>query len=137
MKRVQLCLILLLPLVLACSRQEYDIWEGVNTEMTLFEEEISAPLGSIGPITLGPFVDKLGKMEGVGELLGELLKVADDGLLKLENREALFKMNAYEVSAQLEDPDQAQACTPPSRTSASPSPTATASAAPSLTPASP
>lgn len=109
MKRVQLCLILLLPLVLACSRQEYDIWEGVNTEMTLFEEEISAPLGSIGPITLGLFVDKLGKMEGVGELLGELLKVADDGLLKLENRDALFKMNAYEVSAQLEDPDQAQA----------------------------
>ena len=109
MKRVQLCLILLLPLVSGCSRQEYDIWEGMNTEMTLFEEEVSAPLGSIGPITLGSFVDKLGRMEGIGQVLGELLKVADDGLLKLETRGAIFKKNVYEVSAQLNDPGLAQA----------------------------
>ena len=49
MKHFRFCLLLFLPLALACSRKAYDVSDGFNTDLTLFENEISVPVGSVGP----------------------------------------------------------------------------------------
>lgn len=99
--------LLSLPLVLACSRSEYDITENINMEMTLFEEEISVPVGSLGPLTLDDVFDKLGEMEGVGELLAQFVKIGPDGELYVEEEDNIYKINVYELEKQLEDAGKA------------------------------
>lgn len=100
-------LLLSLPLFLACSRSEYDVTENLNMEMTLFQEEISVPLGSLGPLTLGDVLDKLGDMDGVGELLADYINVDPEGDLYVEETENIYKINVYEVEKQLEDASKA------------------------------
>ncbi len=97
-------LLLLLPLVLACSRSEYDISEGVNTEMTLFENEISIPVGSVGPFTLGSVFSLLGEVEGLGEILADYLTVGPDGTVYTEDAGSIYRANIYELEKELEDP---------------------------------
>ena len=90
-----LLLTLLLP---ACTGKEYDISEeGLNMEMTLFEDEVSVPLGKIGPFTLSTVLDRLGAVEGIGTLLSGYIKVDEDGVLYLEDSETFYRGNIYEV----------------------------------------
>ena len=46
----------------SCTRnKEYDINDGLNTEITLFADEISIPIGAVGPVTLETFIPMLEK----------------------------------------------------------------------------
>ncbi|MCR5325833.1 MAG: hypothetical protein K6E37_03675 [Bacteroidales bacterium] len=51
MKRLLIPVLALIALSASCARQEYDISEGVNKEVTLFENVISAPIGGKVPYT--------------------------------------------------------------------------------------
>ncbi len=53
MKKIPFVLFSLGLLVACKGKMDYDISEGINREMTLFEDEITVPIGSIGPITIG------------------------------------------------------------------------------------
>ena len=106
--RFLFCLLLILPMIVSCSRKEYDISEGFNKDLTLFEEEISVPLGNIAPITLGSGLDQLNQIAGLGDALAGILKVGDDDNLFVESIGTLFKINAYELEKQMADPNVAQ-----------------------------
>ena len=101
-------LLLAFPLVLACSRPEYDISEGVNTEITLFENEISVPIGSAGPFSLGMVFDKLAEIEGVGEFFSEYLKVNPDGFIYTDDAGSIYEANVYELEKEMDDPGVSQ-----------------------------
>ena len=111
-RRLQYYLFIILPLLTACSDMAYDMEKGVNKDITLFQEEISAPLGSVGPITVGSLLDKLGSATGMGDLLDEMLTVEEDGALTIEYGETFYTINAYEVERQLPDPSVAQEWSP-------------------------
>lgn len=104
MKRFHYCLLFILPLVLACGRKEYDISEGFNKDITLFQEGISVPLGSIGPLTLGSVLDMLFQIEDLGPMLAEYLIEGEDGYMKMVDSDNIFKLNVYEMEKELEDP---------------------------------
>ena len=91
---LSLLLTVLLP---ACAGKEYDMSEGLNTELTLFEEEVSVPVGKIGPFTLSTVLDRLSAVEGIGTLLSDYIKVDHDGALYLEDSETFYRDNIYEV----------------------------------------
>ena len=103
MKRLLLPLLLFSALCLSCARQEYDISEGVNKEVTLFENEISAPLGSLSPITIGSTLSGLSKVGGLGGMVADYIKVAEDGSLILEDENDLFRINVYELEKSMAD----------------------------------
>ncbi len=59
--------ILVFALLCSCNGNlDYDTSKGINTEMTLFQEEISVPIGSIGPLTIGSALDRLNTVPGIG-----------------------------------------------------------------------
>ena len=91
---LSLLLTVLLP---ACAGKGYDMSEGLNTELTLFEEEVSVPVGKIGPFTLSTVLDRLSAVEGIGTLLSDYIKVDHDGALYLEDSETFYRDNIYEV----------------------------------------
>lgn len=108
MKRFFLVLLPLLALALSCARAEYDISEGVNTDVTLFSDEIVVPVGSIGPITIGSTLGGVSKIPGMGDLLSNLIKQDSEGNLYMEDSGSIFKINVYELEKRLEDPTKAQ-----------------------------
>jgi hypothetical protein len=92
----------------SCSRSEYDISEGFNKDITLFEKEISVPIGSIGPITIGSTLGGLSAIEGIGGLVAEYIKEDADGNLVLEDNGDIFRINIYELEKKLGDVSIAQ-----------------------------
>ena len=110
MKRYILFLIAL-PLIAACSHPEYDISEGFNKEITLFGDEISAPLGSIGPLTIGSTLNGLSQIPDLGGLVSQYIKEAEDGSLVMDDAGSIFQINVYELEKRLADPSTPQTWT--------------------------
>jgi len=94
MKTKNLCPLALLLAIAGCSRQEYDISNGVNKEVTLFNEQITVPVGSIGPIQLKEIM----KLELVTSLVGDNMRIADDGVVWLESQSELYSVNGYALA---------------------------------------
>ena len=63
MKR--LLILLLLPLIASCGNMDYDISGGVDGEVTLFGDQVSIPLGDIGPVTLKSLIGGEGVLDAV------------------------------------------------------------------------
>lgn len=103
-----LSLLLLAVLLAACSDKAYDISDGINKEITLFGDEISVPIGSIGPLTVGSTLDGVSQIEGIGGLVAQYIKEAEDGSLVLEDNGSIFKINVYELEKRLADAKTAQ-----------------------------
>ena len=95
----------LLLAIAGCSRQEYDTSGGVNKEVTLFSEKITVPVGSIGPIQLSEIL----KVDLLKNLLGDNLRLADDGVIWLESQTELYSVNGYELA--LKAPNRGEAFT--------------------------
>lgn len=87
----------------ACAHKEYDLSEGLNKEVTLFEDEISLPIGSIGPVTLEYAMGSLGKIEGIGSMVAEYIKEDADGFLCVEDSGSIFRSNIYEIERAMGD----------------------------------
>lgn len=91
---------MLLP---GCSKKEYDISDGFNREMTLFEDEITLPIGSAGPVTIKDLLDSSPTVAG---LFNNLLKEGDDGVFYFESDDAIFSQSAYKLALEIPDPTE-------------------------------
>ena len=97
--------LLLVPLVLwACENKAYNT-ERLNKEVTLFEKEISIPVGNMGPFTLEDILNTE-KLSSIKALLGEVLKTDSNGYLKADTEDDFWVINAYEVALKVPDPTQ-------------------------------
>jgi len=83
----------------ACSDERYDLSDGINKDITLFEEEISVPVGSIGPITVESTLLK----SSLGETFAEFITVDDDGILLIESDNDLYSVNVHRIEAEQDD----------------------------------
>lgn len=94
--------LLLFPLLLwACENKAYDT-EKLNKEVTLFEKEISIPVGNIGPFTLEDILNTE-KLSSIKALLGGVLKTDSDGYIKADTEDDFWVINAYEVALKASD----------------------------------
>lgn len=88
----------------ACTANlKYDTSEGIDGTVRLFEEEISVPVGDIGPISVGYL---LGQSETISELLNSLLTIGEDGSFGLASSDVLFTESLYLLKDIVEDPSQ-------------------------------
>ena len=90
---------LCLLMVTACENKLYDTEDGLNREMTLFEDEISVPIGNAGPFIL----DLALQNKTVGALLGSAISTEEDGTIISKSSDQFFKMSAYEIIAKTKD----------------------------------
>lgn len=97
--------LLLLALVLfpGCSKKEYDISDGINQEMTLFEDEITLPLGNAGPITVKSLLES---SPSLAALFENLVKEGDDGNYFFEVADVIFTESAFKLAMEIPDPTQ-------------------------------
>ena len=94
--------LLLFPLILwACENKAYDM-DNLNKEVTLFEKEISIPVGNMGPFTLEDILNTE-KLSSIKALLGGALKTDSDGYLKADTEDDFWVINAYEVALKAPD----------------------------------
>ena len=70
----------------SCANMDYDISNGVDNEYTLFSEEISVPVGDVGPVSLGILLDGT----GFRETIDEYVKEDEDGFLVIEKEDVLY-----------------------------------------------
>ena len=103
MKKSLLFIISLGMLVACKGNMDYDISEGINKDITLFEDEITLPIGSIGPITIGSTLNAESKMDGIIGMLTNYIKTAPDGRMILEDTGSIFKINVYELEKEAGD----------------------------------
>ena len=73
----------------ACSQEAYDLSRGIDKEMTLFTDQVSIPLGDVGPLTPKSLVDK----SGLGDMLKDYVTEDEDGYLVVEKEESFFSSN--------------------------------------------
>ena len=103
MKRL-LFVLLFLSVLSACnSYMQYDISEGINKEVTLFQDGITVPIGSIGPLTIGSSLNGNSKISGAVGLIANYLKVGPDGNMILEDTGSIFKISVYELEREAKD----------------------------------
>ena len=108
MRKTAILGVALLALTLSCSRKEYDISEGFNKEISVFQEEITVPVGSIGPVTIGSTLDGISQIPGLGGMISQYIKEGENGDLMMESEGNIFKINVYELEKQMKDPAQAE-----------------------------
>ena len=87
----------------ACTRSEYDPSNGVNREMTLFQEEIYVPVGQVGPITVK---DLLSSNKSIASLIESLVKEESNGTFYIESEDQVFAVNAFRELMDIPDPTQ-------------------------------
>ena len=85
MKRLLILLFLLL--IWSCSNMDYDISNGVDNEFTLFSEEISVPVGDVGPVSLGILLDGT----GFRETIDQYVKEDEEGFLVIEKEDQVYQ----------------------------------------------
>jgi len=86
MKRIFAYLLLILPVLSSCDNLDYDISKGVDSEVTLFSDKVSAPVGDVGPLSMGILLDKTGLREQLDGYVGE----DEDGFIVLENTNQFY-----------------------------------------------
>lgn len=99
---LQTQLLLALSLLSACGHGEYDISRGVDTQVTLFTDEISLPIADIGPITPKQL---LGDVD-LGETLGGMFKEDGDGYLVVEKEDFIYSNPVLLLYMGVADPTQ-------------------------------
>ena len=84
MKR--LIILLLLPLIASCGNMDYDISGGVDREVTLFGDQVSIPLGDIGPVTLKSLIGG----EGVLDAVKAYVREDEEGYLVVQDQSSFY-----------------------------------------------
>ena len=87
----------------ACANLDYDTSKGIDKEMTLFTDEVSLPLGDVGPMTPKALLEK----SGMGEMLKSFVKEDEEGYLVVENEGTVYSNPVLLIAYFL--PDQTQA----------------------------
>ena len=95
------CLMVLLPLAfISCQHQEYDLSRGIDKEITLFSEEVSLPLGNIGPLTPKSLVGK----DGLPDMISSFVQEDEDGYLVNMAKGTIYSGAVGIISMSLPDP---------------------------------
>lgn len=98
---------LLLFLLGGCQRHlEYDLSDGIDSKITLFEKALVLPVGSTGPITLKVALEPLATKLPLLGFPADLLKVDDSGQLLISYTQELTRVNFYKFA--LSVPDNAE-----------------------------
>lgn len=87
-----------LLMVAACENEAYDT-EKLSMEVTLMEDEISVPLGNLGPFNL----ELVTQAPMVGQILGAVLTTEEDGTLLCKTDEVLYNISVYEIMVKAKD----------------------------------
>ena len=64
----------------------YDVSEGIDSEITLFSDELGLPLGDVGPITLKSFLDG----SDFGDMLMLVAKEDEEGYIVIEENKSIY-----------------------------------------------
>lgn len=83
----------------ACENKLYDTEDGLNREVTLFEEEISVPIGNAGPFNL----ELVLQSKSVGALMGAIMNTEEDGTIVSKTSNPFYKISAYEIISKTKD----------------------------------
>jgi len=70
----------------SCSQDAYDTSRGIDKEIRLFTEQVSLPVGDVGPFTPSLLLDKA----GLGNVLKSFVKEDQDGFLVIEKEGLLY-----------------------------------------------
>lgn len=100
MRKTTLFLLGLL-MVAACENKAYDT-DNLILEGRVLENEISVPIGNVGPFTL----ELVTKSKTLSALLGGVMKTEEDGTIVNVASEDLYKINAYEIIARCQEKGQ-------------------------------
>ena len=82
----QLLILTSVLLLWSCANMDYDISRGIDTECTLFMDEVSLPIADIGPLSPKQL---LGDVD-LGNTLGGLFKEDENGYLVVEKEETVY-----------------------------------------------
>lgn len=88
--------------VIACSHEEYDVSRGVDKEVTLFSDQVSLPVGDIGPLTMGSLLDK----SGFRDVIKDFVKEDADGYLVMESEQDISTSWVMLLSMSILNPAQ-------------------------------
>lgn len=99
------CIAILCGLVLAgcTAHKEYDISYGVNPEMTLFEQELSFPVGSSGAIGLQYLLDEVQPTLVSLGLEQDILSQDEEGNIVVSQSGNLVEASPYRVLVEMEE----------------------------------
>ena len=99
------CIAVLCGLVLAgcTAHKEYDISYGVNPEMTLFEQELSFPVGSSGAIGLQYLLDEVQPTLVSLGLEQDFLSQDEEGNIVVSQSGNLVEASPYRVLVEMEE----------------------------------
>lgn len=98
----QLPALFALVLLWSCSNMDYDISKGIDNEYTLFSDEISVPVGDVGPVSLGILLDGT----GFRETINDYVKEDEDGFLVIDKEDQIYSNFVMLFSMMLPDPTQ-------------------------------
>lgn len=101
---IRVVLLLLLLVAAGCAKSRiYDVENGVDPEVTLFEKSLVVPVGSAGPFTLelakqpiGSFLSDLGLSE-------DLLSADENNQMLMSLTDDFFTQNLYKLALSMED----------------------------------
>ena len=96
----QFSILLALTLLWSCSNMDYDTSKGIDREVTLFSDQISLPLGGVGPLTPRFLIDKV----GMGDMLKSLVQEDEEGYLVVTKKESFYSNPVLLFSYLLPDP---------------------------------
>ena len=103
----QTCLAVALLLLLlpgGCqSHQEYDLSDGIDSKITLFEKALVLPVGSTAPFTLKMAMQPLSAKLPLWGLPTDLLKVDENGQLQIFYNQELTRFNFYKFALSVPD----------------------------------
>ncbi|MBP5211137.1 MAG: hypothetical protein J6Z27_04810 [Bacteroidales bacterium] len=95
MRTSKILLLLSLLILGGCvGDKEYDLSGGINTEITLFQDEVSLPIGSIGPITIKSVLPAAA---------AEYVTEGEDGLYYMTGKDELYNEVIYQIDDKIED----------------------------------
>ena len=73
----------------SCTQDAYDLSRGIDREMTLFTDQVSIPLGDVGPFSPKSLMIK----SELGDMLKDYVQEDEDGYLVIEKEESFFTSN--------------------------------------------
>lgn len=90
-------------LLAACADMNYDTTDGrLDKEITLFNDQVSLPVGDFGPVSMGLLIDKAGVRESIGGFVAE----DEDGYLVVEQDGDIYSNAVILLSMMIMDPTQ-------------------------------
>lgn len=94
-------------LAAGCSHKEYDLTDGINKEISLFEKGITVPVGNIGPVTLNDLLERMGDSPLLSMAKDFLPAADEDGWLCVTmQKKEVYSAHILEIDRKITDKDK-------------------------------